>query len=52
MDIAREMLTTFNDDPYLLKKVITVDESRPMTLKPKPNHPNGSQDQKMHVKFG
>ena len=27
MDIAQEMLTTFNDDPYLLKKVITGDES-------------------------
>ena len=28
MDIALEMLTTFNDDPYLLNKVITGDESR------------------------
>ena len=27
MDIAQEMLTTFNDDLYLLKKVITGDES-------------------------
>ena len=27
MDIAQEMLTTFNDDPDLLKKVITGDES-------------------------
>ena len=27
MDIAQEMLTTFNDDPDLLKKVITSDES-------------------------
>ena len=27
MDIAREMLTTFNDDPDLLKKVITGDKS-------------------------
>ena len=26
MDIAQEMLTTFNDDPDLLKKVITGDE--------------------------
>ena len=28
MDIAQEMLSTFNDDPDLLKKVITGDESR------------------------
>ena len=27
MDIVREMLTTFNDDPDLFKKVITGDES-------------------------
>ena len=27
MDIAQEMLTTFNDDPDFLKKVITGDES-------------------------
>ena len=27
MDIPQEMLTTFNDDPDLLKKVITGDES-------------------------
>ena len=27
MDIAEEMLTTFNDDPDLLEKVITGDES-------------------------
>ena len=27
MDIAQEMLTTFNDDPYLLIKVITGDKS-------------------------
>ena len=27
MDIAEEMLMTFNDDPDLLKKVITGDES-------------------------
>ena len=26
MDIAQEMLTTFNDDPDLLKKVVTGDE--------------------------
>ena len=27
MDVAQEMLTTFNDDPDLLKKVITGNES-------------------------
>ena len=27
MDIAQEMLTMFNDDPNLLKKIITADES-------------------------
>ena len=27
MDIAQEVLTTFNDDPDLLKKIITGDES-------------------------
>ena len=27
MDITQEMLTTFNDDPGLLKKFITGDES-------------------------
>ena len=27
MDIAQDMLLTFNDDPDLLKKVITADES-------------------------
>ena len=27
MDMAQEMLTTFNDNPDLLKKVITGDES-------------------------
>ena len=27
MDIAQEMLSTFNDNPHLLKKVITDDES-------------------------
>ena len=28
MDFAQEILTTFNDDPDLLKTVITGDESR------------------------
>ena len=28
MDIAQEMLTMFYDDPELLKKIITSDESR------------------------
>ena len=54
MDVAQEMLTTFNDDPDLLKKVITANESMP--LKPNPNHPNESvqksQDRKKHVNFG
>ena len=41
MDIVLEMLTTFNDDPELLKKVITCDELF-KTLQPNTNHPNGS----------
>ena len=56
MNIAQKMLTTCNDDPVLLKKVITGEESRVMTLKPKSNQPNGSvqksQERKKHVKFG
>ena len=32
MDIAEEMLTTFNDDPDLLKKVITADKSTRTTF--------------------
>ena len=28
MDIAREMLTTFNDNPDLLKKMITGDKTK------------------------
>ena len=60
MDIAQEMLTTFNDNPDLLKNFLTDDESwvygYDMTMKPKLNHPTGSvqqsQDQKNHVKFG
>ena len=31
MDIAQEMLTTFNDDPDLLKNVITGNESFQMS---------------------
>ena len=53
MDIVQEMLMTFNNDPDLLKNVITGDE---LLLKPKSNRPNGnvekSQDQKKHVQFG
>ena len=49
MDIAQEMLATFNDNQDLLKKVITV------TLKTNPNHPNGSvqksQDRQNCVNF-
>ena len=59
MTIAQEMLNDVNDDPDLLKKVITGDESwvyMVMTSKPKPNRPNGSslnhQDRKKPVKFG
>ena len=31
MDIAQEMLTMFNDDPKLLKKIITGDKSNHAT---------------------
>ena len=41
MDIAQKMLTTFNNDPDLLKKV-TNHGCMAMTLKPKSNHSNGS----------
>ena len=57
MDIAQEMLTTFNDNSDLLKKVITGDESwvYAMTLKPKPKaqwkHPE-VQGRRKHIKFG
>ena len=57
MEIAQEMLMTFNDNPDLLKKVVTSDESwvYGYTLKPKLNHPNGNvqkaQDRNKHVKF-
>ena len=44
---------SFNDDPDLLNKVLTGDES---CVKPKPNHPDGSVqknlDRKKHVEFG
>ena len=53
MNIAQGMLTTFKDDPDLLKRVIHGDESwlyGYRTLKPKPNPPNrsiqNSQDRK------
>ena len=42
MDIAQEMLKTFNDNPDLLKNFITGDESWAITLKPKPNYLIGS----------
>ena len=51
------MLTTFNNDPDLLTKVITGDKSlcMAMTLKPKANHLNGavqkSQDRNKHTNF-
>ena len=41
-DIAQEILTRFNDDSDLLKKVVTNHGWMAMTLKPKPNHLNGS----------
>ena len=51
MVIAQEMLTTFNDDPDLLKNVVTGDE-----LWMYCNHPNGSvrkrKGGKSHVKRG
>ena len=37
MDIAQEMLTTFKDDPDVLIKVISGDETL-VTLRPKLNH--------------
>ena len=54
LDIAQEMLTTFNDDPDLLLKVVTGDETWANGyLKPKPKHRNGSvqksQDRKKHA---
>ena len=43
MDIALKTLTMFNDDPDLLKKVTTGDEScMAMTLKLEPNQVNKS----------
>ena len=56
MNITQEMLTTFNDDQGLLKKVITADKSWMYSyeMKSKPNHPNGSvqksQGRKKHLK--
>ena len=58
MDIAQEMLTTFNDNPDLLKKVMTGDGSWKCGygVETKSNHPNGSvqmsQGRKKHIKFG
>ena len=59
MDIAQELLTTFNNNPDLLKKIITDDESwvYGYDIETKAQfHPNGSakksQDRKNHVKFG
>ena len=53
-NIAQEMLMTLNDDPDLLEKVITDDESWVYSYEL--NHPNGSvqksQERKKHVKFG
>ena len=58
MDIAQDMLMTFNDDPDLLKKVITGDELwvYGFDIATKAQSPNGivqrSQGRKKHVKFG
>ena len=40
LDMAQEVLTTFNDDLELLKKVITGDA--PWVYVPHPNHPIGN----------
>ena len=43
MDFTQEMLTTFNDNPDLLRKGHNwwrIKGCMAMTLKPKPNHPN------------
>ena len=56
--IAQDMLTTFNDDPDLLEKVITGNESwvYGYDIETKANYPKGnvqkSQDRKQQVKFG
>ena len=61
MDIVQEMLTTFNDDPDLLKKVITVDDScvydydietKAQSSQAKCPEEKSVQDWKKHVKFG
>ena len=54
MDIAQEMLKTFNDDPDLLKMVITGDESwmYGYDIETKAQSSQWkSQDRKKHVKF-
>ena len=50
-NITQEMLTTLNDKAILLKKIIKLRMA--MTLKPKPNYPNGNEElrPKKHVKF-
>ena len=48
LDIAQEMLTTCNDDPDLLKKFITGDESWMYGY----DIETLSQDPKKHFKFG
>ena len=49
LNIAQKMLTTFNYDPDLLKKVITCDKSKQSPIIPIVQK---SQDQRKHVKFG
>ena len=57
MEIAQDMLMTYNNDPDMLKKILTGDKlwGMAMKLNPKPNHPNESvqksQDREKQVKF-
>ena len=58
MDIAQVMLTTFNDDSDLLKKIITGEESWMYCYDIETKEPSyhwksqEDQDRKKHVKFG
>ena len=58
MDISQEMLTTFNDHPGLLKKVITDDESWVYGYDTKTNNQSSQRKcleeprPKKHIKFG
>ena len=58
INITQELLNSVRNDPTLLQRVITDDESRIYSydVEPKLNHPNGncrtSQDRKKRAKFG